>query len=61
MIKIIYCCDGCGKEMEPTGDMLKESQVKEWDMRGCLFCETCAAKIDNTILRFKLECLEAKK
>lgn len=53
MVKVIWCCDGCGKELTPSYDLLMNSQTKEWPMAQYMFCKECALEIDNTILRLR--------
>lgn len=55
MIKIVRCCDGCGKELKPPYKRIGESQTKEIYLKNNEFCEVCALKIDLAVSKFRYE------
>lgn len=61
MIKVIRCCDACGKELKPPYKRIGESQTKEVNMRNNEFCEACALKIDLAVSKFRYEALADSK
>lgn len=57
MFEVVCRCDRCGAELIPTLDLVMKSQTSEVNLRNLVFCDSCAMKIDNAILRLKLELL----
>lgn len=60
MIKHItkWLCDCCGEEMPPIqslDDLVPKSTTKEWNTKGLDICPMCALKLDNELLKLKLE------
>lgn len=65
MIKTIPCCDFCGKEMTWQEHAIQFdlgfSALKEWDVsRQFLVCKDCASKIDQELVKVKLQAMEGK-
>lgn len=65
MIKTVFLCDGCSREL--TEDeiyhqlYLHESPTKEIYISNnfFIFCEACALKVDNSVLKLKEELLSS--
>ena len=57
MIKVIRYCDFCGEELPKPKNIneLLESKTKEWNMKAFDICDNCALKLDNEMLRMKLQ------
>ncbi len=60
MFEVTCRCDGCGKELIPTLDLVMKSQTSEVNLRNLVFCDSCAVKIDNALLRVKVDLLTKK-
>lgn len=62
MIKVVYCCDCCGKEMGEKEyfrqAVLGENVLQEWKIKNVAICSGCAGKIDYALLKFKLSLQE---
>ena len=72
MRKYYYECDCCGKRLEtkkmqtPFGKVeviCDTAKTQEWDTTGIYkyLCKECALKIDNNLLRLKMELLKDSK
>ena len=68
MLKVLACCDMCGKVLPvktvhtPLGSLetIDSTKTKVWDTQTVLpyLCKECALTIDNSLLSIKLEMLK---
>lgn len=58
MIKVECLCDCCGEKMpsvKSLDDLIIKSATQVWDTHLLDICPTCALKLDNELLKMKLQ------